>query len=1372
MTDIEVLLERAKQKRRSGNFDVAVQILDEILTRTPSDIPALKELANALSGMEDYAGTIEALDQVKALEPLGKHTTQLYQTANLRLLRLKALELRKAGSLKDAAEMLNSLLEQHPNDIGLLKDMALVQHQLNNDAGVVQTLEKVIAQEPLGEHTQALYNEAWARHMSQEAENARKQKRHQDAISILSDLLKSKPDDVTLLKKMATAAFDAAEFQLVHKVLDHAQKFEPLGAQSSILYARSALRLGDPEAASRVLLPIIETSKNVPLAAYYHLAEAEGRLGKLESALVYLEDLKATDPSNVKKWPMLGRAYYMLRDFQNSYSAFETGKSLQPLEQRDAISFGRAALHCEKFPEAIEIFKTVNQIDPSHLDALFLLHEAQRKSNDDVSAEQTAAKISALTPKTARALLKLGIFFRRNMNFDTAVKFLEKALTKTEDTYAIEQEIAECDLRRGLFTQARERLELLLQQDTQNARTHFLLARTLAKQGRNSKSRHHFERVIEIKPDQASAYRELAMIAILEAKQEEALALLQKSLDLEPNSGSTNSDIAALYLEKGQYKKAKQHAEASLEIEPNRDAAKVVLRNIDLFYSSEERSLTIVCAKDKIDEWSSKIPDAQIIASSTSLKDAARQATGDWVVFARSEKISADDMEDITPQLDISDGSLLTHSGEICVANRNFMKDMSDLHDHIQSVSESIDFHDFMKVRGREIYPPLSTTSPTPLAPLSFQGEVFLISSSGHNLFGGAEHFLRGLCIFYEKLGFTPVIVGHRGEENQSGTTADGIPFFEFREEDESEFRSFLVARLPELVHVVTGSGPKIIRTAQDLNIPVIYGTHFWREMFLGTGWFPDIDRISAPKREFMNLVRRNEVVYVNSKFTREMQYSAHELISPVFYSLPSDETRQATRDGRDIVLLVNARPEKGFDLLLEIAKQNPDLLFVTIASQSSKDEAAQSIVDSQLENIELLDHVSDMSALYKRAWCVLVPSHRFIETFSRVVIEAHRFGVPVIGSDRGNVPLLLTEAGVSLPEDASAWSSELRRLAEDTDYWTTRSRLASENSERYAFAPQFDTLKGLVTQAKRPVLVAIGNGIGNIIQCAPAIRMLSEHLGQPVDIVMNQDFPGCEWLMAGSEHVGMVFNASSSATRRRYELVIVLASFGKSVPRFHARRTFIARHKIPFEATNTLHEAKYNLDCLVAADIGFTYDEADVQKYFVGDLEPTGLTSNRIVLHAGGKAGEWAVKRWPYFEALAAQLMARGWEVISVGAPDEYVPGTIDRTGTPLQESISTIQGASYVVANDSGLMHVADGIGIPLTSIFGPTSVVKNGPLSINSHVIELKKDCAPCQFNQRFKTCKCIEEISLETVLKQVLAHLADVHPAPETARSVDQ
>src|SRR5439155_533289 len=63
----------------------------------------------------------------------------------------------------------------------------------------------------------------------------------------------------------------------------------------------------------------------------------------------------------------------------------------------------------------------------------------------------------------------------------------------------------------------------------------------------------------------------------------------------------------------------------------------------------------------------------------------------------------------------------------------------------------------------------------------------------------------------------------------------------------------------------------------------------------------------------------------------------------------------------------------------------------------------------------------------------LLAPSQttrRWREQFGRMLIEAFACGVPVIGSDSGEIPYVIGDAGYVLPEnDATAWTETITTL-------------------------------------------------------------------------------------------------------------------------------------------------------------------------------------------------------------------------------------------------------------------------------------------------------------------------------------------------------
>jgi glycosyltransferase involved in cell wall biosynthesis len=90
----------------------------------------------------------------------------------------------------------------------------------------------------------------------------------------------------------------------------------------------------------------------------------------------------------------------------------------------------------------------------------------------------------------------------------------------------------------------------------------------------------------------------------------------------------------------------------------------------------------------------------------------------------------------------------------------------------------------------------------------------------------------------------------------------------------------------------------------------------------------------------------------------------------------------------------------------------------------------------------------------YRKLDVLVLPSRsrpNWVEQFGRVLIEAMACGVPVIGSDCGEIPNVIGEAGLIFPEgQAQALREQLLRLMYDRALWTELSRRGRERVEAH----------------------------------------------------------------------------------------------------------------------------------------------------------------------------------------------------------------------------------------------------------------------------------------------------------------------------------
>jgi heptosyltransferase II len=227
------------------------------------------------------------------------------------------------------------------------------------------------------------------------------------------------------------------------------------------------------------------------------------------------------------------------------------------------------------------------------------------------------------------------------------------------------------------------------------------------------------------------------------------------------------------------------------------------------------------------------------------------------------------------------------------------------------------------------------------------------------------------------------------------------------------------------------------------------------------------------------------------------------------------------------------------------------------------------------------------------------------------------------------------------------------------------------------------------------------------------------------------------------------------------------------------ARRLFLKEAVNGREALAGLHTVFYLLGLLKALGGVATFTPPTLC------LEPEEEVMGAHLLAEAGLPGQgpWVglspgaafgpAKRWEpaRFAALGRELQREfGARLVLLGGDDERPVAdevkerlqgpVVDLVGrTSLRQALGIMSQLDLLVTNDSGLMHAAAALSVPLVALFGSTDPVATGPFTSRATVIRHLQPCSPC-----FKrTCEigypCLTAISVDEVAAAARAWLKD-------------
>jgi heptosyltransferase-2 len=236
--------------------------------------------------------------------------------------------------------------------------------------------------------------------------------------------------------------------------------------------------------------------------------------------------------------------------------------------------------------------------------------------------------------------------------------------------------------------------------------------------------------------------------------------------------------------------------------------------------------------------------------------------------------------------------------------------------------------------------------------------------------------------------------------------------------------------------------------------------------------------------------------------------------------------------------------------------------------------------------------------------------------------------------------------------------------------------------------------------------------------------------------------------------------------------------------------RSLLLTHSVPLKKeTKKIHQVYYYLRMLE----GLGLETEGEPKLFLSPPPDAATWAQKALFEAGVREGDDLIginpgaaygpaKRWlpERFVELARMLTRQAdAKVVVFGTNADRKVGegalataperVINMAGkTTLGQAMALMARCRVFITNDSGLMHVAAALHVPLVAIFGSTNPVTTGPFSDRVVIVRKDIDCSPCLKAVCTVDFRCMKAITTEEVYEAALSLLTNLG---ETASADD-
>lgn len=340
-------------------------------------------------------------------------------------------------------------------------------------------------------------------------------------------------------------------------------------------------------------------------------------------------------------------------------------------------------------------------------------------------------------------------------------------------------------------------------------------------------------------------------------------------------------------------------------------------------------------------------------------------------------------------------------------------------------------------------------------------------------------------------------------------------------------------------------------------------------------------------------------------------------------------------------------------------------------------------------------------------------------------------------------------------------------------------------------------------------LVVRVPNWIGDAVMCEPALRGLRSlfpHaeltvLAKPSVAELFSGHAGVDRIVLYDDrrlHAGLSgkWELAETLRRHRFDLAVLfqnafeaaLLAWLAGIPRRYGyatdgRALFLTDPVAVPDFLKSVHHVVYYWKLL--KPLGLNGEPAapaltvspDEERMMGERLASSGIGPSDFVIGINPGSMYGMAKRWPSdrFAEVARRLAGRlreheGREAAAVilGAKGEEALGreiagrldvktTIFSGATTIRELMAAIKRCRLLLTNDTGPMHIAAALGVPVTAIFGPTDWRTTSPYGQESGIVREPVECAPCLLRECPIDHRCMTRVPVDRVYETAVRQM---------------